>query len=293
MKNDYRQLKLHELFRQINLEFGEDALAESRLKGLLSDMGGDAVYRYRNIIARSVSCQIGQKLLDMRGLEDADYNLKLSNLRQSFQEENFFRHDIADYIIDCYLFGFEWTDDISEYDADSAETGSARAGELSFAEHSGSDYCGNISEAGERSGFGIAKDSDSNYYAGEWRLNMKNGIGIDVSSDRQKYAGEWRLNRRAGVGVEIEPDGDRYAGEWKNGRINGCGTIYYPNGEKMCTTFCNGEPEPGAAGIYYLKDGSCVAGRMTAAGPDGRCIRYRRDGSSEEEMWENGEVKRQ
>ncbi len=279
---------LHGLFHQITVDFGEEVLTEGRLKGLLSDYGGMRVNKFQHIITRSITYQVGQKLLTIRELDDADYALKLNNLRQAFQEENFFRHDIANYIVDCYLFAFGWIDAVREFDEDESDSSGGRAGELSFVEHSGLDYCGNYNEEKERSGFGIAKDAESNYYAGEWKLNMKNGVGMDVNTERNKYAGEWRLNRRAGVGIEITPDGNRYAGEWKNGKINGSGIMIYPNGEKMCATFRNGTLVKGAIGIYYLKDDSYVVGCMTENGPDGACQHYQKDGSSEGETWKDG-----
>lgn len=291
MNLDESYQTLHELFHQISMDFGEQALAESRLKGLLSDYGGGMVNKYRHVIARSISCQIGQKIINIRELDDSDYNLKLSNLRQAFQEENFFRHDIANYIIDCYLYGLELVDkveDICEYDS---QTGSVRAGELSFMEFAGKEYCGNFNQQKERSGFGIEKDSDCNYYAGEWKLDLKNGIGIDVNSEKGKYAGEWRFNRKAGVGIEISQNGYKYAGEWKNGKINGNGIIFYPNGERMSAIFHNGEPKKGTVGTYFMKDGSYVIGNMVLNGPDGECIHYFLGGTTKEEYWENGILK--
>lgn len=291
MNTNDKPQTLHDLFHRISIDFGEESLAESRLRGLLSDYGGMMVNKFRHVIARSISCQIGQKLLNIRELDDTDYNLKLNNLRQVFQEENFFRHDIANYIIDCYLFGFELIDKVTEYNEEENGTSAVKTGELSFINHNGKEYCGNFNEEKERSGFGVEKDEDCNYYAGEWKLDMKNGVGIDVSNQRQKYAGEWRLNRRAGVGIEITPDGNRYAGEWKNGKMNGNGMMFYPNGERMCTVFYNGLPKKDTVGIYYLKDGGYVIGCMTLNGPDGRCLHYLLDGTSIEENWENGMVK--
>ena len=288
MKTSDTPQSLHELFRRITSDFGENILTESRLKGILNDYGGAAISRYCHVIARSISYQMGQRLINIRELGDSDYDLKLSNLRQMFQEENFFRCGIANYMVDCYLFALGLIDNVTPYDDEEDEPGNTKAGELSFVTHNDKEYCGNLNENKERSGFGIEKDEDSNYYAGEWKLDMKNGVGINVSNGRQKYAGEWRLNRRSGVGIEINGEGNRYAGEWKNGKPNGCGIILYPNGERMCTIFQNGTPRKGSTGIYYLKDGSHVIGNMTPDGPDGKCIHYRLDGATTEENWNNG-----
>lgn len=288
MKNGCSCRTLHELFRQISMDFGEETLTESRLKGLLSDYGGTSVNKYSVVITRSISCQIGKKLLGIRELDDSDYNLKLNNLRQAFQEENFFRYDIANYIIDCYLYALELLDEVDEFDEDGYQPGSARAGELSFVEHGGKEYCGSFSRENGRSGFGVERDSDYNYYAGEWKLDMKNGIGLGVDGRYGKYAGEWRFNRKSGVGVEISPQGYKYAGEWKNGKANGNGIVFFPNGECMSAVFTNGIPKRNALGIYYLKDGSYVMGSMTMDGPDGKCLHYLQNGEVTEENWKNG-----
>jgi hypothetical protein len=291
MNTENKLLTLHDIFRQISTDFGAESLTETRLKGLLCDYGGAMVNRFSHVIARSISCQIGKKLLSIRELDDADYNLRLSNLRQSFQEENFFRYDIANYIIDCYLFGLELIDKVADYDEEGYTESSSKAGELSFINYSGKEYCGNYNEEKKRSGFGVEKNEECSYYAGEWKLDMKNGIGIEVDSQKQKYAGEWRFNRKAGVGIEITSEGNRYAGEWKNGKRNGSGMVVYPNGEKMCITFSNGLPKEDAVGIYYLKDGSVVVGNMTINGPNGKCCHFLLNGNSIEENWENGIIK--
>ncbi len=279
---------LHDLFHTIYVDFGEEVLTETRLKGLLCDYGGTSVNKYQHIVTRSISYHVGSKLLAIKGIEESEFLLKLNNLRQAFQEENFFRHDIANYIIDCYLYALGWVDTIEEVNEDDDQCGNTKSGELSFVEHSGAEYCGNLNTDKERSGFGISKDEHFNYYAGEWKLNLRNGMGMEVSSERNKYAGEWRLNRRAGVGVETMDDGNRYAGEWKNGKTNGSGILIFPNGEKMCTTFKNGQPDPNAVGIFYFKDGSYLIGHMSPEGPDGVCTHYKRDGSSVEEKWNKG-----
>lgn len=288
MKSNEHFSTLHDLFHQVFLDFGEETLTENRLKGIISDYGGMTFEKYKHVIARSVSYQLGRKLLELRDLNDADFNLKLCNIRQAFQEDNFFQHDIANYVVDCYLYGFEWIDSVKEFKTHEGSPADTDAGELSFAKHSGYDYCGNLNEDNERSGFGISKDENSNYYAGEWKRNLKNGIGIHVSSERQKYAGEWRLNRQAGVGIEIMPDGNKYAGEWKNGKKHGSGIIYYPNGEKMHASFKNGALDTNAVGVYYMKDNSYVVGHMTENGPDGDCMHYFKDNSSAAETWQDG-----
>ena len=280
-------LLLHELLYDIVQQFGEEILTENRLKAIVGDMSaGSEVCKYQVVVARSVSDHVGQRLLQLRELDDADFMLRLSTIKQNFQEDNFLQPAVSDYIIDCYQYALGWIDNLEEcedYDA----AANAKAGELSFVERNGTEYCGNMSKDNERSGFGVCKKEDGSYYAGEWKLDMKNGVGLEVGVDKDKYVGEWNLNRKNGVGTVVRTDGIRYSGEWKNGKWHGVGTLFYPNGEQMTGRFANGMLQQ-QVGMYFMQDGSCVVGMMTMNGPDGECTHYKRDGSIEKENWING-----
>ena len=173
-------LYLHDLFYDIVQQFGEDILTENRLKAIVGDMSaGSELCKYNVVVARSISDHIGQRLLQLRELDDADFMLRLSTIKQNFQEDNFLKPVVSDYIIDCYQYALGWIDELEEcedYDA----AANAKAGELSFVERNGTDYCGNVNKDDERSGFGVCKKEDGSYYAGEWKLDMKNGVGIGI-----------------------------------------------------------------------------------------------------------------
>lgn len=288
MNQHNKVLLLHDLLYDIVQQFGEVILTENRLKGIISDMSsGSELDKFQVVIARSVSDRIGHKLLQLRELDDADFMLRLSTIKQSFQEDNFFQSNVSDYIIDCYQYALGWIDQLDEYVDYDVENTNAKAGELSFLEHKGVEYCGNLSKENERSGFGVAKKNDGSYYAGEWKLDMKNGVGMEISDIKNKYVGEWNFNRKNGVGTIVRTDGIRYSGEWKNNKWNGVGTLFYPNGERLCGNFFNGVLQQ-QIGVYFLQDGSCVVGMMTENGPDGDCMHYKKDGSVEKENWING-----
>ena len=279
---------LHELLSRIVQEFGEEILTEYRLKAVVSDYSAGAIEdRFQVVIGRSVNDRIGNRLLELRELDDADFDLRLNTIKQSFQEDNFFQYGISDYIIDCYLYALGWIDRVEDFDEDEMQPGTAKAGELSFMEWNGAEYCGNVSKENERSGFGVCKKENGSYYAGEWKLDLQAGVGMEVTHERDKYAGEWNLNRRNGVGTMVRTDGIRYSGEWKNGKMHGVGVLFYPNGERLCARFVSGRIEQGS-GVYYLQDGSYVLGHMTDNGPDGNCQHYKKDGSCEAERWISG-----
>lgn len=278
---------MHELVEQ----FGQDVVGETRLRGLISDyLPGDAVSN--RIIQCAVNSNLGAQLLELQGLDDDIYSLRLANIKQAFQERNFLRHGVADYIVDCFLYSLEWTDDMPEELTDDGNNEGGPKGELTFEEEdNGKFYCGNRSKDGERSGFGVERSELNDYYAGEWKLDMRQGIGMEVDKNMNKYAGEWSINRQKGVGVSIGADGYRYAGEWKNGKQNGAGILYLPDGKQICARFKNGVMQEGE-GICYLRDGSYITGRMTPEGPDGLCHHYYDDGEVEDERWNKGQKER-
>ena len=208
---------------------------------------------------------------------------------EKFEEENREKYENSTSLdVDGEFIDYEsLIPDDDEYDEDELQPGTAKAGELSFMEWNGAEYCGNVSKVNERSGFGVCKKVNGSYYAGEWKLDLQAGVGIEVTHEKEKYAGEWSLNRRNGVGTMVRTDGIRYSGEWKNGKMHGVGVLYYPNGERLCARFASGRIEQGS-GVYYLQDGSYILGAMTENGPDGKCLHYKKDGSCETEQWLSG-----
>lgn len=291
-KSDEVSKSFHELLLNIVQQFGEEILTQSRLKGIISDLGVKTdVFKFQTVVFRSISYNIGEKILQYRNLDDADFYLRINTLKQTFQEDNFFQHGISDYIIDSYLYALGCIEQLEKYDlTQDNSNGNAKAGELSFVERCGEEYCGNISKDNQRSGFGISKRDDGSYFAGEWKLNMKTGVGMEVTESRTKYAGEWRMNRKNGIGITLFDDGTRYSGEWKNGKMHGTGILYFPNGEQICANFSNGEIRR-ETGMFILKDGSAIVGIMTLHGPHGVCTHFLKDGTRVEEEWINGNKK--
>lgn len=291
-KSDEVSKSFHELLLDIVQQFGEEILTQSRLKGIITDLGVKTdVLKFQTVISRSISYNIGERILQYRNLDDADFYLRISTLKQMFQEDNFFQHGISDYIIDSYLYALGCIEQLEKYDlTQDNSNGNAKVGELSFVERCGEEYCGNISKDNQRSGFGISKRDDGSYFAGEWKLNMKTGIGMEVTESRAKYAGEWRMNRKSGIGIALFDDGIRYSGEWKNGKMHGTGILYFPNGEQICANFSNGEITR-ETGMFILKDGSSIVGIMTLHGPHGVCTHFLKDGTCVEEEWINGNKK--
>lgn len=287
IKNSFVQL--HEVINEAVRILGTDILYQEGLKGALYDVSPEVFTPFNVVVTRSISCKIAQKITEYSKMDEADFCLKMSNLRQEFQEVNFFRPGVSNYIIDCYLYALGIITEIGNYDFDEDDSG-IKAGELSFIDHNGSEYCGNFNNEKQRSGFGVAKGSQGGYYAGEWKLDMKYGHGMHIDEEHNKYAGEWRMNRKNGIGISSSYDGVKYAGEWKNGKRHGHGIVFFPNGEKIFAYFENGHISSSSENKFYLKDGSCIIGKMTEKGPEGECRHILIDGSSRIENWKEGKL---
>lgn len=239
--------------RDIVGEFGEDIVGEPRLRAIVGDyMPGNRAMQL--LLSRAVNDNVGRKLLEIRSLDDQEFELRLASMRQTFQEDNLLRFGVAEYIIDCFMYSLGWTDSAPTDISVCSDSGTP-AGELSFVEEpDGTEYCGSIGHDGYRSGFGVEKRTGS-YYAGEWKIGMRHGIGMETDEQRSKYAGEWSVNTKKGIGMKLFADGVRYAGQWKNGNPDGPGMLFLPGGKCVCGMFARGSMVPGY-GVCYLNDRS-------------------------------------
>lgn len=118
----------HELLRQIVQDFGENILAESRLKGIMGDLwaGSD---KYEKILSRAINDRIGEKLLAIKDKDTTDFSLQVNNIKQAFQEDNFLHQNISDYIVDSFIYALGKVNDIKEY-VDNNDSQEANKSEL-------------------------------------------------------------------------------------------------------------------------------------------------------------------
>lgn len=274
------QKKLCDTLRDIVDQFGEEIVSENRLRGIICDYFPNNE-EILHLMSVAISDHLGLQILGLRDLEDADFDLRIANIQQAFQERNFLRSGVAEYITQCYLFSLGWRDNAP--DEDLLEDNASEGGGMSFRETESGNYCGDINETGEKSGFGV-EQRDTSYYAGEWKMNFRHGLGIEIDEMQGKYAGEWNLNFQKGVGMKVFPDGRRYVGQWAAGKPNGPGMLFLPGGKCVSAVFCKGKMVE-SNGVCFLKDGSSIIGFMTEEGPRGECLHTYPDGNSEMEMW--------
>ncbi len=272
---------LHLAMKALAEMMGEDVLAQRTLEGMLADLLGEN-FSLQYIIRRAMQTHLGERIVETvntNGIERLDF------VKQTFQEENFLRPEVSDYIVDCFAYAMGALDNVEDFDL--AVSDNERDGEPSFVECDDGEFCGFTNQEEERCGFGILRQEDGAYYAGEWRLNMRMGLGLGFSGSREKYAGQWRVNKQNGVGMKLFQNGNVYSGQWRNGRMDGVGTIYFPNGECVCAVFSHGELVE-TTGSWMMKDGSVVFGTMTKYGPTGACLHVFPDGSQKNETWQKG-----
>lgn len=279
-----RHYSFHEAMLFLVQEFGVEVLTEPRLEGLMADvLGGE--YTFFPVMHRAVQTRVGQRIIEL-AQSSSDCGLKIDNLKQSFQEENFLNPQAASYLIDSYAYALGLVEEVEQNFTNEDLT---HEGEPIFVEVNEGEFCGYRNQDNERCGFGILKESDGCYYAGEWNLDMRMGVGIGFSTTRRKYAGQWRINKQHGIGMELQDDGTIYSGQWKNGMRNGIGTIYFPNGESLSSVFID-DHIADCVGIWHLQDKSFVQGKMTMNGPTGLCFHTLHDGTIIEEYWNNGKI---
>lgn len=277
-------LSFHETMYLLVSEYGESILMEPRLEGMIADLlGGE--YLYHSVMRRAVQTHVGQRIVEI-SKNTNNIDIAIDALRHSFQEENFYKPNIASYMIDSFAYALGL---IPYVETDFTESEEDNIGEPSFIEEEDGEFCGYSNTEGERCGFGILKETMGSYYAGEWNLNMRMGFGIGFSETRKKYAGQWRINQKNGIGIEMQENGIIYSGQWKNGKKHGVGTLFFPNGESLNTRFEN-DQICDCQGIWYLQDKSFVQGKMTIKGPTGLCFHTLLDGTIKDEYWNEGKL---
>lgn len=109
-------IPLHQVFLQIVTDFGEDVVTDNRLIALLSDLGGSEFNQYKFIVRCSIEKGIGNQILEMKNLDEADRMLKIGNLKQSLIDEYSLQVDKVNYIFDCYLYALGIINDIDQID---------------------------------------------------------------------------------------------------------------------------------------------------------------------------------
>ena len=108
--------QLHQIFRQIITDFGEDVVKDNRQIALLSDLGGGEFNQYKFIVRCSVEKGVGTQILGMKNLDEADRMLKIGNLKQSLIDEYSLQEDKVNYIFNCYSYALGLINNIEEID---------------------------------------------------------------------------------------------------------------------------------------------------------------------------------
>ena len=275
----------HLLLRKI-LEHDMDIfLDNTMLKGYISDFfRGEP--RIRRILKEAVNDGLANKVYSLQSCDEADCQIRLDMLRNSFREDHFFTESVSNYVIDCFAFAAGLTEELEEFTEESVAP-TLQFKELVFRQYSDGDYLGELNEEDNRSGFGLFEREDGVKYAGERRVDRYSGCGIFFDpANRERYAGEWRLNKPTGIGVRLYKNGIKCAGEWKNGRMQGYGISYLPNGSCMIGHFTNGHIK--GYGILAFDSGDYIMGAFCDGKLNGVCQHYFSSGRVIEEIWENG-----
>jgi hypothetical protein len=154
-------------------------------------------------------------------------------------------------------------------------------------EEDGSKYVGEWIN-NERSGQGT-HTQDGAKYVGEFRYNKYNGQGTFTFSSGEKYVGEFKDDLFNGQGALNYSDGAKYVGDFKDDKANGYGTWTFANGDRYLGEFKDFKFN--GYGTLTYADGDKYVGEFDFDRFNGQGTYFYADGTSEEGIWENGELK--
>ena len=130
----------------------------------------------------------------------SEYNKKIDNLYQKFQEESYNQN---------FIIKRMNLEKIQNYDEGI--------------------YIGNI-ENGLKEGRGKLFLKNGDIYEGEWKNDKKEGKGIYYFQTGNKYEGDFKNDKQHGIGIYFL-EGGIYEGDFKEGQFDGNAAIYYDNGD--------------------------------------------------------------
>ena len=79
-------------------------------------------------------------------------------------------------------------------------------------------YQGDLSEDGQRHGYGIYKSKNGNEYRGEWQHNKREGLGVVKIGNGDVFEGQFSCNMKNGIGVYHYIDGECDLSRYKDDR---------------------------------------------------------------------------
>jgi len=122
-------------------------------------------------------------------------------------------------------------------------------------------------------------------YQGEMVKKKKHGIGRLTWANNDSYYGDWKNDKKDGYGFMMWCNGDSYEGTWKEDRRHGVNAKYtYNNGGVFIGTYRHDVRH--GAGKFIWPDGDMFVGTWFEGGRNGRGILIKKDGTRQEQDWE-------
>lgn len=130
-------------------------------------------------------------------------------------------------------------------------------------------YIGEISEEGNREGYGKIEYLSKDIYEGFWHKDKRHGQGLYLYKNGGRYLGDFIDNLPTGHGCKVYSSGNMYTGEFLNGKKHGQGVMKFKNGDFFEGEWVNDDMHgigkyTWTTGDYYI--GSFVHDRQEGKG---------------------------
>lgn len=161
-------------------------------------------------------------------------------------------------------------------------------GNGTFTFQDGTKYVGEFRD-GEYDGYGTYTYQNGAKYVGEFKNNVYDGYGTFYYLNGNIHVGYFKNDLPNGFGTVTLDDGEKYVGHFKDNKISGKGTYYYSNGDRFVGEFK--DDVRNGQGTYFFAGGARYHGEYKDGTRNGQGTYTHTDGTIEEGIWENDELK--
>ncbi|OMJ89829.1 hypothetical protein SteCoe_7910 [Stentor coeruleus] len=147
-------------------------------------------------------------------------------------------------------------------------------------------YIGEISEDGDREGYGKIQYYSGDTYEGYWKKNKRHGHGLYIYKYGGMYLGNFYEDHNSGEGCRVYNSGNCYTGRFENSKKQGQGLMKFKNGDVYEGEWDNDDMH--GNGKYTWSTGDYFIGQFVRDKQEGKGSLFLIDGQIIEGMWKAG-----